>query len=287
MRIIYLIILFFSSAFADLPLNLDEIYTDKGKIKFENNIAYANSEQRANSYSNPIYIQTGTNSFVAIPTYFSQTQTNNDTIIATTGLRYGLTSKTDIYANLSYLWQNIRSFDGINETSNKNDYLYNAIFGISQTILKDGQNPMVIGFIEASIFEKILGKSFYTKSWLVGISAYKAIDPIVLGFSGAYRFSSSYDSAYGKYKAGNYLLLNPTILFAANDKITLSSGILWINQQAQKLDDKKLSIHSTTTYMKFGVGFGYDDKTTFSLSAKFKTSSQSASEINLGIIHTF
>nr|MBP3724688.1 hypothetical protein [Campylobacter sp.] len=75
MRIIYLIILFFSSAFADLPLNLDEIYTDKGKIKFENNIAYANSEQRANSYSNPIYIQTGTNSFVAIPTYFSQTQT--------------------------------------------------------------------------------------------------------------------------------------------------------------------------------------------------------------------
>ncbi|MBR6027080.1 MAG: hypothetical protein IK065_05745 [Neisseriaceae bacterium] len=93
-----------TNLWADLPLSLEELYTDKGKFKLEANLTYANSEQQNNSVSQPVYIETTNHSLVAIPTVFSQTNSNNDMLLGNVGLRYGLTGKTDIYANLSYLW---------------------------------------------------------------------------------------------------------------------------------------------------------------------------------------
>lgn len=286
-KIIWLLLLFSSFAIADLPLSLDEIYTDKGKLKFESNVVYSNNERKENSYSEPIFIQTGVNSFVAIPTKFGQTRINTDIIIGSVGFRYGLTGKTDIYTNLSYLWQENRSFDGINETKQTEYYLYNTIFGISQTLLQDGENPALIGFIESSIYEKIFNKSFYAKSWLIGFSMYKAIDPIVLALTTAYRFNGNYNTTYGKYEPGNYLLLNPSVLFATNDRITLNGGLQWINRQAERLNDKKISTHNTATYAKFGIGLGINDDITCSLSTRFKISGESSSEINFGIAYNF
>uniref|UniRef100_UPI003F58DE67 hypothetical protein n=1 Tax=Neisseria leonii TaxID=2995413 RepID=UPI003F58DE67 len=42
---------------ADLPLSLEDILTDKGKVKLESSIAYVNSERSKNQFANPIYIQ--------------------------------------------------------------------------------------------------------------------------------------------------------------------------------------------------------------------------------------
>lgn len=113
-KILFPIFTFFACAFAraDLPLNLEDILTDKGKVKLESSLTYVNSERSKNQFANPIYIQTSNNTLVAVPTTLGNTDSNSDMIVGTAGLRYGLTGKTDIYGSASYLWRSSREFNG-------------------------------------------------------------------------------------------------------------------------------------------------------------------------------
>lgn len=280
--------LFFSAnTMADLPLSLKEIYTDKGKIKLESSIAYSNSERTDIGVGNPVMVQTTNNSFVTIPSVFSQTKSNSDIIVGNIGLRYGLTGKTDIYANSSYLYNSSRSFDGVNEYKISDNHLSDINLGISHTFLQDGKNPAVIGFVETSLYEKVLNKSSSAKSWVVGATTYKAIDPVVLSLTSSYRWNGKRNSEWGIYKPANYFLISPSVSFAANDRISFTGSVQWINRQPEKLNQIQLSSRNTATYAKLGVGLGLSDKISISASARFKVSGESSSELNLGLTHLF
>lgn len=67
------------------------------------NRAYSNFERTNITLGNPVMIQTINHSFVVIPSMLSQTKSNSDILVGTMGLHYGLTGKTDIYGNVSYL----------------------------------------------------------------------------------------------------------------------------------------------------------------------------------------
>lgn len=97
-----------SLAHADLPLSLEELLTDKGKLKLESSISYVNTERSQTQFANPIYVQTSATNFVAVPTAINETDSNRDIVVGTVGLRYGLTGKTDIYGNTNYLWRSDR-----------------------------------------------------------------------------------------------------------------------------------------------------------------------------------
>lgn len=78
-RPVALLILFAAPyAAADLPLSLEELFTDKGKLRLETSISYTNSESRQTQPANPIYIQTGANSYIAVPTALRQGSRNSD-----------------------------------------------------------------------------------------------------------------------------------------------------------------------------------------------------------------
>ena len=205
-------------AHADLPLNIEDIMTDKGKLKLDASVTYINSESSRSELAAPIYIQTGSASFIPVPTEIQENGSNSDMLVGTLGLRYGLTGNTEIYGSGSYLGREDRRFDG--ESSKTRDkHLSDVSLGISHTFLKDDKNPALIGFLEGTVYEKSRGKASSGKSWLIGATTYKAIDPVVLALTAAYRINSSKTlSDDVKYKAGNYWMLNPNIFFAANDQ---------------------------------------------------------------------
>lgn len=288
----YLFLLFYlpTLVFADLPLSLEEVLTDKGKFKLDATISYINNENRKSELTSPVYIQTGNASFIPIPTEVQDNEYNNDMLVGTLGLRYGLTGNTDLYGNMSYLWREERRFDAESAQSNKqhHQHLSDISLGISHTFLKDEKNPALIGFLESNVYEKSRGKSSSGKSWLVGITTYKAIDPIVLSLTTAYRFNSQKTlSESQKFKAGNYWLLNPNISFAANDRISLTGGIQWLATQSNRIDGKKESLSNTATYAHLGTGFSLTKTTSLNASARFNISGRSGSELKLGIQHTF
>lgn len=274
------------SAYADLPLTIEDIMTDKGKWKLETSLTYLNSENSRAALAAPVYIQTGATSFIPIPTEIQENGSNTDMLAGTLGLRYGLTGNTDIYGSGSYLWHEERKLDGNGKTRNKR--MSDISAGISHTFLKDDKNPALIGFLESTVYEKSRNKASSGKSWLIGATTYKAIDPVVLSLTAAYRINGSKTlSSNTKYKAGNYWMLNPNISFAANDKISLTGGIQWLGKQPDRLDGKKESARNTSTYAHFGAGFGFTKTTALNASVRFNVSGQSSSELKLGVQHTF
>ena len=86
-------------AHADLPLNIEDIMTDKGKIKLDASVTYINSESSRSELAAPIYIQTGSASFIPVPTEIQENGSNSDMLVGTLGLRYGLTGNTEIYGS--------------------------------------------------------------------------------------------------------------------------------------------------------------------------------------------
>lgn len=273
-------------AAAELPLSLEELLTDKGKLRLESSISYTNVEREQTRLANPIYIQTGANSYIAVPTALQQGSRNSDLIIGTLGLRYGITAKTELYGNASYLWRNDRTYNGA-ANSHSSDNLSNISLGISHTFKQDGKNPALIGFAETTAYEKSYGKASSAKSWQIGATTYKAIDPIVLSLTGSYHINNSKNIAAGKYKAGNYFTLNPSISFAANNRISITGGVQWIAQQPSRLNGTKLAARNTATYAHFGVGYGISRETSISASARFNVSGQSNSTLRLSLQHTF
>lgn len=274
------------SAYADLPLTIEDIMTDKGKWKLETSLTYLNSENSRAALAAPVYIQTGATSFIPIPTEIQENGNNTDMLAGTLGLRYGLTGNTDIYGSGSYLWHEERKLDGNGKTRNKR--MSDISAGISHTFLKDDKNPALIGFLESTVYEKSRNKASSGKSWLIGATTYKAIDPVVLSLTAAYRINGSKTlSSNTKYKAGNYWMLNPNISFAANDRISLTGGIQWLGKQPDRLDGKKESARNTSTYAHFGAGFGFTKTTALNASARFNVSGQSSSELKFGVQHTF
>lgn len=274
------------SAYADQPLTIEDMMTDKGKWKLETSITYLNSENSRAELAAPVYIQTGATSFIPIPTEIQENGSNTDMLVGTLGLRYGLTGNTDIYGSGSYLWHEERKLDGNGKTRNKQ--MSDISAGISHTFLKDGKNPALIAFLESTVYEKSRNKASSGKSWLIGATTYKAIDPIVLSLTAAYRINGSKTLSDGiRYKSGNYLLLNPNISFAANDRISLTGGIQWLGRQPDRTDGKRESSGNTSTYAHFGAGFGFTKTTALNASARFNVSGQSSSELKFGVQHTF
>lgn len=281
---------FFVCAFAhaDLPLSLEDILTDKGKFKLESSLAYANSERNRNQFANPIYIQTTNNTLVAVPTTLGNTDSNSDVVVGTVGLRYGLTGKTDVYASASHLWRSEREFNGSGSLKNRDRQFSDVSLGVSHTFMQDGKNPALIGFAETTVYEKSQGKSSSGKAWTVGATTYKAIDPVVLSFTAAYHHNLKKKTADSDtFQAGNYIMLNPSVSFAANDKISLTGGVQWLNAQADKINGEKMSARNTSTYAHAGVGFGVTRDTSLNASVRWKVSGQSSSELKLGLTHNF
>ncbi len=206
--------------------------------------------------------------------------------LCTLGLRYGLTSNTDIYGSGSYLWHEERKLDGNGKTRNKR--MSDISLDISHTFLKDDKNPALISFLESTVYEKSRNKASSGKSWLIGATTYKAIDPVVLSLTAAYRINGSKTlSNNTKYKASNYWMLNPNISSAANDRISLTGGIQWLGKQPDRLDGKKETTRNTSTYAHFGAGFGFTKTTALNASARFNVSGQSSSELKFGVQQHF
>lgn len=276
-----------ASAHADLPLTVEDLITDKGKVKLDLSVAYANSDRQGVSTGDPITIQTGATSFVTLPTLVGESRGNSDTLVGTLGLRYGLTSKAEVFARTSYLYSSSRSSD-VSGFSNSNDSRFtDAWAGINYQFKKDDDTPALLGFAEIALREKHENSSSSFKSALVGLTTYKAIDPVVLSLTTAYRFNQSRKDGEADYKPGNLLLLNPSIAFAVNDRVTLTTGMQWTSRQADKWGGQVQGFRRTSSDLLLGVGYGISKGSTLNLSFKSNVSGSNGADLRLNWLHAF
>lgn len=203
------------------------------------------------------------------------------------GLRYGLTGKAEIFARTSYLHSSSRSSDVSGISSNSESRFADAWAGINYQFKKDDDTPALLGFAEIALREKHEESSSSFKSALVGLTTYKAIDPVVFSFTTAYRFNQSRKDGAENYKPGNLLLINPSIAFAVNDRVTLTTGMQWTNRQADTWDGKAQGFRRTSSDLLLGVGYGISKGSTVNLTFKSNVSGSNGADLRLNWLHTF
>lgn len=280
-------LVFCAQAKADLPLTVEDLITNKGKVKADLSISYANADRQGLVMADPITVQTGPTSFVTLPALVGESQGNSDTTVLTLGLRYGLTAKAEVYTRWNALSIRQRnSAMGATAASSDSGFT-DAWAGLNVQFKRDDETPAVLGFAEVALREKRRQSSASFKSALLGLTTYKAIDPVVFSLTGAYRFNQHRQDGEQSYEPGNLLLLNPSVAFAVNDRVTLTTGVQWTRRQADRMDGQTQGIARTASDLLMGVGYGFDSGNTLNTTFKLNASGRNGAELRLNWLYRF
>lgn len=274
-------------ALADLPLTVEDLVTEKGKLKLDASLAYANVDSRGVSANGPITVQTGPTAFVTLPTVIGDSISNSDSLVATLGLRYGLTTLLEIYTRTSFIYNSIRSSDSSGASSSNGGYFADAWAGLNYQLKKDNDTPAVLGFSEVALREKYGCSSSSFRSFMLGLTTYKAIDPIVFSLTVAYQINKSRKNGNFSSSPGNVLLFSPSVGFAVNDRTTLTTGLQWTNRQAETLNKNAQGIRRTKTDLLLAVGYGFTKGNTLNVTLNENASGQGGADLRVSWLRTF
>lgn len=269
------------SAHADLPLTIEDLLTAQNRWRLELGSVYANAERTNAQNGQPIQIQTGPTSFITIPTFAGVTRENTDTLIFTPGLRYGISGDTEVYARSSWLSSTLRITLGNATQSRSNTQFGDAWLGVNHRFISEENHPALLGFAELALAEKQSNHTHSVRSVLVGFTTYRATDPLVLALTAAYRFNRSSTANSFTYQGGDYLLINPSVSFAANQVDTLSAGFNWRRQQPESLNGIAQGAVLTRTDFNLGLGYSYDQRTTLNTTLRGNLSGGNGAEIGI------
>ena len=275
------------AANADLPLTVEDLITDKGKTKLDLSLAYANSDSQGVSTGEPITVQTGPTSFITLPTVIGERLGNSDTVVGTIGLRYGLTALAEVYVRASWLHNRQRNSSVSGTTSSSESGFADAWAGVNYQFRKDDVGPALLGFAEVELAQKGRESTSHFKSALFGLTTYKAIDPVVLSLTGAYRFNRSRKDGTVDYEPGALLLLNPSLAFAVNDRVTLTGGLQWTSRQADRREEQAQGFRRTGTDLLLGVGYGFAKNNTVVATFKTNASGRNGADLRVNWLRTF
>lgn len=260
---------------------------DKGKIKLDTSLSYANSDRQKLLTDEPVVIQTGETSFITLPTKFGEFNGNTDVLVATLGVRCGVTRDAEVYTRASYLYRSTRSSDlsGINNDS-ENRFV-DSWLGLNYQFSQDNNTPALLGFIEGALYEKHQKSGSSGKSWSLGMTTYRAIDPVVLSVTTAFQWNQKRNDGDVSFQPGSYFLLTPSVAFAVNDRVTLTTGFQWMNSQTDRYDDKPQGFRRTSTDVTLGLGYGVARGNTLNFSFKANASGQSGADLRLNWLYAF
>lgn len=211
---------------------------------------------------------------------------NSDTTVATLGVRHGITGKAEIYGRFSGLTSVQRGSGPEGSTRNRESGFGDAWLGLNYQFKNDDTTPAVLGFAEFSIYEKHRTTSANFKSAMVGMTIYKAIDPVIFSLTGACRVNQNRKSDASSYQPGNLLLVNPNMAFAVNDRVTLLTGLQWTRRSTDRYDGKPTGISRTGTDFLLGVGYGISNENAIDVSIKVNASGRNGAELRVGWLYT-
>lgn len=272
------------SAKSEIPLTVENLLSDEGRLRMEVSATYANSERRGLDIQNPITLQTGPNSFVAIPTVIGERSINAEAIVSTVGVRYGIAKNSEVYGRASMLDFEQRSLgaDGSTATERQSRFVDSWV-GVNHKFSNDIDNIGLLGFAEVQSAQKQMdGSTVYGKSKIIGATLYQTYDPIVLSLTAALQLNDERMLGSDRYKPGDRINISPSIGFAANDKVTLSGGMNWRNTGSNTRNGVREGIRTTSTSMDFGVAYALSEGDTLNFKMRPKVSGDDSVQMTVG-----
>ncbi len=277
------------SAYADLPLTIEDLLTAEKRWRADVNFVYANSDRR-NVDSLYSTIQIGPTQFITIPVSVGQARQNSDVLALSLGARYGMSLDTELYSRVSGLSQSTRTFNSEGPSSDSGDKFTDAWFGINHRFSNDNDTPAFLGFVELALAENVASEGrdlVHGKTAMVGITTYRATDPLVLSLTTGYRYSMEREVENQNIDPGDLFFINPSIAFAVNHEVTLTSGLQMRWRQLDRVENQGQGIRTTQTKMEIGMGYAWSKQTTIQVNTRMDISGDSGSEIGITFLYKF
>ncbi len=268
-------------SYGQLPLTIEDIISDKGAFRFNSSVVYVNSELSGLEMGAPLLIQTGDTSFTTVPTEVSEFKGDVDIVVTSIGVRYGWSARAELYGRASYLDTNMRSTGQVGEQ--RDGSFSSAWLGLNYQFSLDNKTPALIGFVEGALSEKQQHDSVSAKSWVFGVTSYRAIDPVVLSITAGYGWNARRDDGDISRDPGDFFWLEPSVSFAVNERITLITGVQWTSRKAGVVDGTSNGIRQSNT--DFTLGFGYGVAKGNSLYFSFKTNGRQGNSLRFNWLY--
>lgn len=257
---IIMIILFLSNIYAD-SINLDQILTQKGSLRLDTSIFYANI-QRQNNITAPVIIGSGIGAspIFSIPAILNTEQANQDYLNFALNLRYGLTEDIQVFAMPSFYYQHMTIKN--TDFSSHNDYDFNSFnMGVLYQAKKEGRYPaLLIGAIPIVINKSAFSQNQtndidYFKSYSFFATSFYTTDPLIFLIQGG--FSFSLDRKINDYhiSVGNTFSLSPMVYFSVNPYASLNFGIRYEYKMQDKINNEIVSQTGSSIAYLFGVSY--------------------------------
>ncbi len=275
------------AAYADLPLTIEDLLTAERRWRVDFNITYSNSD-RKNVDSRYGVIATAQNQFISIPMNVTDARTNSDVLAMTAGIRYGLTLDTELYSRITGVAEDRRTFNADGISSKTNTRPTDLWFGVNHRFSNDNDTPALLGFAELAVAENVAFEGeevVFGKSLMVGMTTYRAIDPLVLSLTTGYNYSEQRSVGENLENPGDFFFISPSVGFAVNNLVTLTTGFRWQVRQRDEFNGKGWGIRTTNTNMEFNLGYAWSKKLTFQASSRFDVSGEANASTSLNIIY--
>ncbi len=266
-------------AAADLPLDIEGLFTEHRQLKMDFTLTYANSSRQEVYSRDPVLIQVGPGQFISIPSQFGESLTNSDSLIGGIGLRYGITANTEGYVRTNWITQQMRA-QAVNRTESvRHGGLLDAWAGFNYNLRASSSGGALL-FFEMAMAERMDSKSYHGRSYVLGSTLYRSLDPVVLSITPAYRVNRAIKVDNESRSRGDLLTVNPQVSFAVNDKVTLGTGVTWRNEGSGTSGGSP-QIRRTATSLNLGMAYLWDQDTLLNFTSRSNTSGGSGTELNM------
>ncbi|WP_141401706.1 hypothetical protein [Rhizobium sp. UGM030330-04] len=261
-------------------MSIDDLVTHKSKTKINASVVYSNSNRSGFLTKRGFIV--GTN------------KVGQDVFINTVSFHYGLTKKIEVHGRGSFLYSSVRvrSRDTIvekTETSVTNIGRFgDSWLGVNYRLKEDDATPGIILSTEAALWERFGTNVVFLKSFTVGMTAYKAIDPIIFSCDAGYQISLRRNNGEHDVRPGGLLWVSPSVSFVANNRVTLATGFRWSGRGADRhYGNKQPEVYQTQTDLQLGVGYNFSKDTALNVRLMGTLSGGGSSQIGFSWVHTF
>ncbi len=276
-------------AHADLPLTIEDLLTAEKRWRADINLVYANSDRR-NVDSRYGTIQIGPGQFITVPVAVDQARQNLDLLALSSGVRYGMSLDTELFVRLGAVAQSTRTLDADGPAANSSEKFSDGWIGINHRFANDAETPALLGFAELALAENVVAEGnqlVHGKSGMIGLTTYRATDPLVLSLTTGYRHNATRNVGSQRINPGDLLFINPTIGFAVNHEVTLTSGLQWRWQQRDQVDGEPQEIRTTKTQLEFGLGYAWSKQITLQVISRNDITGDSGAEVGVTFLYKF
>ncbi len=252
------------------------------------NLVYANSESRNSEAVDFVQVQTGPAQFVRVPSAVGEQHTVTDLIIYGASASYGLTENTEFSVRASASSSYFRSESAAGTIASNDSRFSDAWLGLSHRFDTGRESASLFGFAQTAFAENsnVSGTNIVSgKSWLMGVTSYRKVDPMLFSITAAYQYSMDRNTDRGVLDPGDVIAIDPSVSFLANPDVTLSLGTSWSSRQGDTRDGGPQSIRITQMSLNVGVGYAWSENTLLFFNTNADISGAGGASVSLSFLY--